>query len=192
MSKLYFFNSVMNSGKSAHIIMQVYNLQEKGKKVLILKPSLDTREFGKISSRALNTELEANLIYTAKDIVKYVEEVKPDIIFVDEANFLTADEIETLAYVVDNLNIPIHCYGLMLDFKSNLFEGSKRLVELADTVRELKSPCSKCNKKATHHLRKINGNYVFSGEVIQVGDMDEYESVCRKCFMQAKTDFGGN
>lgn len=181
-SKLYFYHSVMNSGKSAHIIMQVHNLKEQGNNVLILKPKLDTRDFGVIKSRALNTELKATLIDKDFHIFDYVKKESPDYVFVDEVNFLSANNIEELANVVDFLDISVFGYGLLLDYKGFQFEGSKRMIELSNSIRELKSPCLKCGEKATHHLRKINDKYVFDGDSIQIGDIDSYESVCRTCY----------
>lgn len=185
-SKLYFYYGTMNSGKSAHLIMQVYNLREQGYKVLTLKPSLDTRNFFTIKSRALQTELPVVHIDDTMDVFSFIESVMPDYVFIDEVNFLTSEQVEQLAKVVDNLDIPVFGYGLLVDYKSTLFEGSKRMIELADTIRELKSPCMKCRRKATMHLRQIDGKYVFQGESIQVGDIDTYMSVCRVCYNKAK------
>lgn len=182
----------MNSGKSAHIIMQVHNLGERGKNVLLLKPKVDTRDLGVVKSRALNTAMKANVI--SKDgrvdggytIYEYAYLVKPDYVFVDEVNFLSSSDVEELSMIVDNMDIPVFGYGLLVDYKGNLFEGSKRMVELADSIRELKSPCVICDRKATMHLRKVNNEYVFEGESISVGDVDSYDSVCRKCYNKAK------
>lgn len=185
-SKLYFYHSVMNSGKSAHIIMQVYNLREQGKKVLIFKPKIDTRDVGVIKSRALNTELESILIDDSINIFEYVKNERPDFVFVDEVNFLSKKNVEEISKIVDYLDISVFTYGLLLDYLGFQFEGSKRMVELADSIRELKSPCIKCGRKATHHLRKINNSYTFEGESIHVGDTDTYESVCRTCYNLAK------
>lgn len=187
MSKLYFYYSVMDSGKSAHIIMQVHNLRKQGKNVLVIKPKMDTRDYGIIKSRALDTELSAILIDKSFDLFLYVNKIGAvDYIFVDEVNFLSRGNIQDLADIADTLNIPVFGYGLMTDYKTELFEGSKRMIELADSVRELKSPCIKCSRKATMHLRKVNDRYVFKGDSIIVGDTDEYESVCRKCYKDAE------
>ena len=184
--KLYFYHSVMNSGKSANLILQVHNLQSQGKKVLVLKPKLDTRDNGVIKSRALETFLEAHLIDDDTDIIDLVSMNYPDYVFVDEVNFLSPKHIDALAKLADDLLVPVFGYGLMVDYRGKLFEGSKRMVELADSIRELKSPCVHCSRKATMHLRKVNGGYVFDGESIQVGDIDTYESVCRKCYYDKK------
>lgn len=184
-SKLYYYHSVMNSGKSAHIIMQVHNLRQQGKKVIIIKPVLDTRDKAVIKSRALETELDAFLISHNFDIFEYIKNCMPDYVFVDEVNFLSVYNVENLARIVDELNIPVFGYGLRVDYNGHLFVGSKRMIELADSIREIKSPCFKCGRKATMHLRKINNKYVFGGNPIQVGDMDSYESICRKCYMDA-------
>lgn len=186
-NKLYFYHSVMNSGKSAHIIMQVYNLRNLGKKVSVFKARFDTRASGVIKSRALETQLEATLIDDEFDILEFVRAENPEYIFVDEVNFLSTQMVEALADVVDELDIPVFAYGLLIDFKGLQFEGSKRMVELADSVRELKSPCVKCGRKATLHLRKVNGSYEFKGASCQVGDVDTYESVCRSCYRIEKS-----
>lgn len=192
MNKLYFYYSVMNSGKSAHIIMQIHNLQSQGKRVAVFKPELDTRDLGVIKSRALNTMINAKLITKDFDIIKSVKECKPDVIFVDEVNFLSSKNIEDLAEIVDTLNIPVFGYGLLIDYTGKLFEGSKRMIELSDSIRELKAPCAKCNKKATHHLRSNGDTYVFEGDSIIIGDVDVYESVCRTCYMSEKTKAKNN
>lgn len=187
MAKLYFYHSVMNSGKSAHIIMQVHNLRHQGKTVFVLKPQLDTRDFGIIKSRALETELPAYLIKDDFDVFEYVKNIgMVDYVFVDEVNFLNKRQIENLSEIADRLNIPVFGYGLLTDYKTQLFEGSKRMIELADSVRELSSPCVICSKKATMHLRKINNQYIFDGDSILVGDTDEYESVCRTCYKKVE------
>jgi len=185
-NKLYFYHSVMNSGKSAHIIMQVYNLREQGNRVLVLKPRLDTRDTGVVKSRALNTRLESILIDDSFSIFEYIKNERPDFVFVDEVNFLSDNNVEELSRVVDELGISVFAYGLLLDYLGFQFEGSKRMVEMADSIRELKSPCVKCGKKATHHLRKSNKKYVFEGNPIHIGDTDIYESVCRSCYNTEK------
>lgn len=186
MAKLYFYHSVMNSGKSAHIIMQVHNLREQKKKVLVLKPKIDTRDIGVIKSRALETKLESVLIDDSFDIFEYIKGENPDFVFIDEVNFLSDKNVEDIARVVDELNISVFTYGLLVDYLGFQFEGSKRMIELADSIRELKSPCVKCGRKATHHLRSIGNEYVFEGNSIHVGDTDIYESVCRTCYILAR------
>lgn len=190
MSKLYFYYSVMNSGKSAHIIMQVHNLREQKNNVLVMKPKLDTRDVGVIKSRALQTELHTILIDEETNIFDimydYMEKIEINYLFVDEVSFLNKEHIEQLADVADVLQVPVFCYGLLTDYKSHLFEGSKRLIELSDSIRELKSPCIKCGRKATMHLRKIDDAYVFEGDSIHVGDTDTYESVCRSCYQEER------
>lgn len=178
----------MNAGKSAHIILQVHNLISKGQDVIVLKPSLDDRDYGVIKSRAIKDSLDAVIIKNDFQIFDYIADKKPDYVFVDEINFLTEDKIEELARIVDDLDIPVFCYGLLLDFTGTLFAGSKKLVEMADSIRELKAKCSRCSNKATHHIRKLDGKYVFDGEVISTGDVDVYDSVCRKCFYKIKNN----
>lgn len=188
MSKLYFWRGVMNSGKSAHAIMQIHSLKEKGYKVMVFKPDNDIRQDNAIRSRAIRDEVRALNFSQLDEMIKlWGSEI--DYIFIDEAQFLSAKEIDKLSAIVDELGIPVFAYGLSLDFRGELFEGSKRLIENADTVRELSSPCQ-CGRKATHHLRRVDDKYVFHGETILTGDIEMYDSVCRKCFNKAKN--GGN
>lgn len=187
MAKLYFYYSVMDGGKSAHLIMQVHKLRNKGYHVLVLKPKRDTRDYGVIRSRALPTEIKAILIDKDTDVFELAKYISPTYVFVDEVNFLSEQNVEDLARIVDELDIPVFGYGLLTDYKSRLFEGSKRMMELADSKREIQSqPCDHCERKAIMHLHKVNGEYVFEGESIKVGDKGDYEIVCRRCYMKAK------
>lgn len=185
-NKLYFYHGAMNCGKSASIIMQVYNLRMQNFKVMVMKPRMDNRNYGVVYSRAIQNGIEAFLIDEDTDILESVKNESPDIVFIDEVNFLSSSQIDEISNIVDELNIPVYGYGLMVDYKSELFDGSKRMIELSNSVRELSSICVRCGLKAKMHLRKSNGEYVFEGNPIHVGDIDEYESVCRKCYKDCK------
>lgn len=182
MRKLYFFYGTMNAGKSAHILMKAHIAEEQGKTPMILKPTQDTRDLGILKSRAIKDSKKAILYTDKQQINKMIEDIKPHIIFVDEVNFLTSEQIEHLSEITIKYNIPVLCFGLLLDYKGELFPSSKRLVELADSITNIFSECDFCKNKATHHLRKVNGKYVFNGNTISIGDIDTYNSVCRKCF----------
>lgn len=189
MSKLHFLFSVMNSAKSANLIMVAHNYNELGKRALVLKPSLDTRTSkGKIQSRVgvsipcMDIDKDENLIelYEKENTINN----KIQVILIDEANFLTQKQVEQLAYIVDNFNIPIMAYGLKNSYlKSKLFEGSEALLYYADELREIRNICH-CGKKATMNLRVLNGKPIYDGEIVNCGDTkptdDYYIPVCRK------------
>ena len=189
MSKLHFLFSVMNSAKSANLIMVAHNYNELGRRVLALKPSLDTRTSkGKIQSRVgvsipcIDIDRDENLIelYEKENTINN----KIQVILIDEANFLTQKQVEQLAYIVDNFNIPIMAYGLKNSYlKSKLFEGSEALLYYADELREIRNICH-CGKKAIMNLRVLNGKPIYDGEIVNCGDTkptdDYYIPVCRK------------
>lgn len=170
----------MNSSKSMQLLAVAHNYQEQGKSVLIFYPSTDTRgEIGIVSSR-IGISKPAIPINNNTDIIKTIKSVMPDCVLVDESQFLTKQNILDFAKVVDELHIPVICYGLLRDFKNKLFEGSYNLVCYADKLEEIKTVCTYCNKKATMVLRFVNGQPTYEGEQIQIGGNESYKSVCRK------------
>ena len=184
MAKKVFYYGSMNSSKSAQAIMTIHNFQAQGKSTLVFKSSLDTRDDGYISSRAIKTRIPANLIDVTMNGVMsaFAKEQKPDFVFVDEVQFLTEAQVEELDYIVDVLGIDVICYGLLTDFQGQLFEGSKRLVETADSIREIKNQCYHCKNKANRNMRLLEGVPVYEGETVQVGAEESYRSVCRRCY----------
>lgn len=190
MAKLYFKFGAMKCGKTRDLIKTWYNYKEKGMNVIIMKPGDDKKAGENIQSRA-NEELKADFVVPKERniynlISNYLIENNLDCILVDEAQFLTEQQVDELSDVVDNFNIPVLCYGLRADAFTHLFTGSKRLFEVADAFEELKAVC-KCGEKATHNLRldKIDGELipVFSGPQIAIDGIDsEYDSVCRPCY----------
>ncbi len=175
MAKLYFRYGAMGSSKTANAIMVQYNYQERGQKALMLKPKLDNRDGAReVGSRAG--------LHTA---CNYVEEMDSlplsqyDCIIVDEAQFLTRAQVEKLVHIVDDMNIPVICYGLRTDFQNNLFEGSMWLLAWADSIEELKTVCW-CGKKAVCNARVHDGKVVKSGEQILLGGNESYVALCRK------------
>lgn len=182
MAKLYFKYGVMNSGKSLSLITTAYNYAQQGKNVLIYTSDLDTRSgFKKIVSRTgFNIEAEY-LNDSREEILEKAKKEKVHAILVDESQFLSREQVITLAGVVDEGDIPVLCWGLKNDFQNNLFEGSQALLEFADKLEELKTVCTLCDKKAIMNLRTINGKAVYRGEQILIGD-NEYIPVCRKCY----------
>ena len=185
----------MNSSKSAQLIMTHHNFEQQGKKSLVFKSARDTRQ-KMISSRALNKEIEAVIVKPTENgkLFDYargfwgMEDI--EFVFVDEVQFLTASQVEELSAIVDEYNIDVICYGLLTDFQGNLFEGSKKLVEEADSIREIKNQCFHCKNKAIRNVRLIDNNPVFEGEVVQVGAEESYRSVCRKCYKKMKEEAG--
>lgn len=187
MAKLYFKHGVMGASKSLDLIRSNFNYRERGLDTLVFTPTKDTRkEINKITSRTgMSVEaipiLEKNNIF---DIAQWQIEIrnrKIKAIFIDEINFLTTQQIEQLADIVDILEVSVLAYGLKNDFQSHLFPATKRLLELADEIEEIKAMCW-CGKKATQNPRIINDHVVREGEQIQVGGNELYTPLCRKHF----------
>lgn len=194
MSKLYFRYGAMNSGKSTHIMQVAYNYEERGMKVMLVKPYKDKKGGEKLVSR-LGVERNVNLLINSEDnILKKVKEYinengNIDCILVDEVQFLKSNQIDQLFKLSVVLDIPVICYGLRTDFKMQGFEGSTRLLLLAHSVEEMKTIC-KCGKKAILNGRKINNKFVFEGEQIAIDNINnvEYESLCGHCYFKYKNN----
>ena len=192
MSKLYFRYGAMNSGKSTHLMQVAHNYKERGMNSLLLKPSTDKKGGQKLVSR-LGVEREVDILIADGDNIfnkiklREEKEGKIDCLLVDEVQFLKSVQIDQLFEVAVGLNIPVICYGLRTDFKTQGFEGSTRLLLIAHTVEEMKTIC-KCGRKALFNGRKINGKFVFQGEQIAIDNIDnvEYESLCGHCFLRYK------
>lgn len=185
MAKLYFRHGAMGSSKSASALMTRYNYVERGKNPLLVKPMLDTRDGARTVKSRIGLSEEAVFFEELRAFSD--EKIKEyDAIIVDEVQFLHSEDIEFLAHIVDDFSIPILCYGLKTDFRSELFEGSKRLLELADEIEEIPTVCW-CGRKAHFNARIINGKVVTTGEQIVLGANESYISLCRKHFLQKKT-----
>ena len=184
MAKVYFYYSAMNAGKSTVMLQSSYNYHERGMRTLLLTPALDTRAgTGKVRSRI---GLEANAIaFAATDDLLAVARAEHEgqrlsCVLVDEAQFLSRAQVCQLTEVADVLGIPVLCYGLRTDFQGNLFEGSERLLAVADTLNEIKTICH-CGRKATMNLRvDATGRAVREGEQIEIGGNERYVAVCRR------------
>lgn len=192
MSKLYFRYGAMNSGKSTAILQVAHNYEEKGMKILLIKPSIDTKGDRNIVSR-LGVEKEVDILLTPNDtILNSMSEqlssvFKPSAIIVDEAQFLMPLQVDELYEITKIYDIPVLCYGLRCDFQMRGFPGATRLLEISDDIEELKTIC-KCGKKATQNIRLINGEPVFNGNQIEIDNQDniQYESVCGGCYLKLK------
>ena len=175
MAKLYFRYGAMGSSKTANAIMVQYNYQERGQKALMLKPRLDNRDGARlVGSRA---GLQAPCFYVEEldslDLLQY------DCVIVDEAQFLKKEQVRRLVDIVDEMNVPVICYGLRSDFQGNLFEGSHWLLAWADTIEEIKTVCW-CGRKATCNARVFDGRVVKTGEQIMLGGNESYVALCRR------------
>lgn len=194
MSKLYFRYGAMNSGKSTNLMQVAYNYEERGMRVLLIKPSTDKKGGDKLVSR-LGVEIKVDLLIDdAQNIYDEVnkwqsEKYNIDCILVDEVQFFKANQIDELFKVAVCLDIPVICYGLRTDFKMEGFEGSTRLLLLAHSIEELKTIC-KCGKKAILNGRKINNKFVFEGQQVAIDNVDnvEYESLCGHCYFKYKNE----
>ncbi len=187
MAKLYFRYGAMNSGKTTLLLQAAYNYEERGMKVLIIKPKIDSKGEDRLVSRIGLERKVDHLLKDDEDVYDYVLKHQEDIkcVFVDEAQFLKREQVDQLMRIVVRQNIPVICYGLRTDFKTNGFEGSTRLLEIAHTIEEMKTIC-RCGRKAMFNGRKINGKFVFSGEQVAIDGKDKvsYESLCPYCYYE--------
>lgn len=183
MAKLYFNYGAMASGKTIEVIETAYKYNSKNMHAVLAKPRIDTRGNDKVVSR-IGMERETD--FTIGKNETFIEHLKKyeDItcLIVDEAQFLTRIQVLELFYLVKRLNLPVICYGLKVDFKGELFEGSKALLEFADTLNELVAICS-CGRKARFNARKVNNQYVYEGDVVVIGADETYEPMCGNCFV---------
>ena len=175
MAKLYFRYGAMGSSKTANAIMVQYNYHERNQKVLMVKPRLETRDGERTIRSRCGLQTECRFVEELTD----TDLTGCDCVIVDEAQFLTKEQVEYLVHIVDDLEIPVIAYGLRADFKGNFFEGSKWLMAWADTIEEVKTICW-CGKKATCNARVVDGKVAREGEQIVLGGNEQYVSLCRK------------
>ena len=187
MAKFHFKYGAMNAGKSTVLLQTAYNYEEKGKKVVLIKPSVDTKGDEKIVSRI---GLERKVDYLISDNDSIISKLGDNIsslscILVDEAQFLKRKQVDELFYISKIMDIPVIAFGLRTDFKSNGFEGSIRLLELADTLEEMPTIC-RCGRKARFNARKVDGKFTFDGDSIVIDDTSDvsYESLCGACYIE--------
>jgi thymidine kinase len=184
MAKLFFYYSTMNAGKSTSLLQASYNYAERGMKTMLFTAKLDNRAGGRIASRigfgADCHHFEADTVF-----MKLCFPEKPDCILVDEAQFLSKEQVRELACIVDEANIPVMCYGLRTDFRGELFPGSAALLAWADTLSELKTICF-CGRKATMVVRVSPAGVVERvGDQVEIGGNERYISLCRKHFSES-------
>ena len=189
MAKLYFYYSSMNAGKSTSLLQSSYNYKERGMNTLVLAPQMDNRfGVGKVTSR-IGIESDATTFTTDSDLFGMIEKASTadplHCVLIDEAQFLSRDQVFQLTEVTDKLGIPVLAYGLRTDFQGEPFDGSKYLLAWADTLKELKAICH-CGTKATMVLRLDgDGNAVTEGSQVEIGGNDRYISMCRKHFKES-------
>jgi len=188
MAKLYFRHGTVGSAKTLNLLAVAHNYGQQGKSVFVIKPALDDR-FGQdeVKSRAGLTrpaDLQVNAdTQLDPGLLKGV-----DCILVDEAQFLSSQVVDQLRALTHNLDVPVICYGLRTDFRGILFVGAKRLLELADTIEEIKTTCAFCHKKAIFNLKFLNGEPTLAGPVIDLGAEEKYLPACYACYMHQLAD----
>ncbi|MBD3751578.1 MAG: thymidine kinase [Micrococcales bacterium] len=208
MAKLYFRYGAMNSGKSTALLQAAYNYEERGQHVLLAKPAIDTKEADHISSRLGVTRLVDFLIPPVADLralfahhreqlvrrenealVPEAEEQRTDVacLLIDEAQFLTPEQVDDLLRIVVLDGVPVLAYGIRTDFRTHAFPGSRRLLELAHSLEELKTIC-RCGRKAIFNARLVGGKFVFDGDQVAIDELSTdrvtYESMCAECYLR--------
>ncbi len=186
MPKLYFKYGAMGSSKTANALITKFNYEERGMKVWLIKPSLDNRDGASTVRSRIGLSADAFVISKDTDIFNEFEKHNDcHVIIADECQFFTSTQIDQLRCIVDTLNIPVLCFGLRTDFLTNLFEGSRRLFEVADSITEIKTICS-CGEKAIVNARINNmGDVVTEGGQILIGGNDSYVAMCHRCWKKA-------
>jgi thymidine kinase len=183
MAKLYFKYGAMGSSKSAQALITKFNYEEQGMQVYLIKPATDTRDGRDLIKSRIGLCQKAEVITPSDSIIKkYHAAGKKDVIIADECQFFTPKQIDELRFLVDEENIPVLCFGLRTDFLTHFFPGSMRLMELADSITEIKTICQ-CGSKATVNARiDANGNIVTEGEQVFLGGNDHYVAMCHRCW----------
>jgi thymidine kinase len=197
MAKLYFRYGAMNSGKSTAVLQVAYNYEERSQQVLIAKPAVDTKGDAAVISR-LGVDRRADFLITPSDNLRDLvhEHANNDLIIpglknlscllIDEAQFLTRDQVDQALELAVLDGVPVLCYGIRTDFLTNGFPGSLRLMELAHTLEELKTIC-RCGRKAMFNARKFDGEFIFEGAQVAIDGVEvTYESLCGVCYLNER------
>ena len=185
MAKLYFKYGAMGSSKSAQALITQFNYEELGMSVWLIKPGTDTRDGVDVIRSRIGLEAKAQVIAPDDDIIEaYRTAGKYDVIIADEAQFFTPEQIDGLRTLVDEDDLPVLCFGLRTDFLTHFFPGAQRLMELADSLTEIKTVCA-CGRKATVNARiDENGHIVTEGSQVLLGGNDRYVAMCHKCWKE--------
>ena len=187
MAKLYFKYGAMGSSKTAQALITKYNYEENGMQVWLIKPSADTRDGQQILRSRIGLEAVVEVVPPERDVYQLYLETqvgKCDAIIVDECQFLTEPQIDQLRSVVNDFNVPVMCFGLRTDFQTRLFPGSRRLMEVSDTIQEIKTMCD-CGAKATVNARIDGaGHIITEGAQVVLGGNDSYIAMCHRCYIR--------
>lgn len=183
----------MGSAKTALLLTTAYNFEERGLNYMCMKPVIDTRDKKNVIRSRIGIERECRWIYADTNLYLEIKRLLdedmqslPDWILVDEAQFLSGEQVDQLAAIVDDFAVNVICYGLRTDFRGDLFEGAKRLFEMADTIDEVKSTCT-CGRKTIMNARiDSRGEIITEGEQVEIGGNDRYVACCRKCWRNRK------
>ena len=185
MAKLYFKYGAMGSSKTAQALITKYNYEENDMKVWLIKPATDNRDGASVVRSRIGLMAEAEAIAPETDIFARFQERNDDVVIVDECQFFPPEQIDQLRRIVDDLDIPVLCFGLRSDFQTKLFHGSRRLFELADSIQEIKTICD-CGSKATVNARVDSEGYVVTeGAQVVLGGNDCYIAMCHRCWQRA-------
>jgi thymidine kinase len=185
MAKLYFRHGAVGSAKTLNLLAVAHSYRQQGKQVRLLKPRLDTR-FGShaITSRA-GLEQQADMLLDEQTTLAASDFTGCHCILVDEAQFLAPRIVEALRRLTLTADVPVICYGLRTDFRTKLFAGSQRLLELSDVIEEVKSTCHYCNRKAVFNLKHRDGRPISDGPIVELGAEETYLPACHACYVQA-------
>ena len=192
--KLYFRYGTMGSAKTAMLLTSAYNFEERGLRYMCMKPEVDTREKENVIRSRIGIERECEWIRHDTDLYAALSEKfhkdgeRMDWILIDESQFLQPEQVDQLSRLVDDYGVNVVCYGLRTDFKSKLFEGSRRLFEIADTIDEIKSTCTCGHKTIVNARFDENGDFVEDGAQVEIGGNERYMAVCRKCWRNKKIE----
>lgn len=186
MAKLYFKYGAMGSSKSANALITKFNYEERGMRVWLIKPATDTRDGEGLIASRIGLSAKADIISHEESIIALLDKMSGiDVIITDECQFFTPEQIDELREIVNFRDIPVLCFGLRTDFMTHLFLGSRRLLEVADSITEIKTICS-CGAKAIVNARiDSEGHVITSGSQVFIGGNDSYVAMCHKCWSRA-------
>ena len=193
MAKLYFKYGAMGSSKSAQALIAKFNYEEQGMRCWLIKPSTDTRDGADVIRSRIGLETVGQVVSPLDNIGDLYQRAGwCDVIIADEAQFFTPAQIDQLRDIVDTADIPVMCFGLRTDFQTHLFPGARRLMEVADSITEIKTICT-CGRKAVVNARlDIFGNVVTEGQQVMLGGNDAYTAMCHRCWKKRIREQGGN